>query len=251
MGKMPHEQRSCAFFDIDGTLLEGFMIQSFPRYLANLALIDDTYADRIDDIISNYHHGKVAYREAAETVPHLYALALKGKSVNSVRNWAKEFVRGYLPRHLFSYSLELVRNVGDLVDMTIALSGSPLEVVEELEELGFDRIFGSLFELKEGVYSGRVSANLILGEEKAEFARHISKELDIDLKRSIAFGDTDQDEPLLGTVGLPIGMNPNQRLREICESRGWKWLGPADLAGNGHDFIEWLKTKASEGRMEP
>ena len=90
MGKMQHEQRNCAFFDIDGTLLEGFMIQSFPRYLANLALIDDTYADRIDEIISNYHYGKVAYREAAETVPHLYALALKGKPMVVLENVANK-----------------------------------------------------------------------------------------------------------------------------------------------------------------
>lgn len=37
------ERRSCAFFDIDGTLIEGFIIQIFPRYLADVGFIKAAY----------------------------------------------------------------------------------------------------------------------------------------------------------------------------------------------------------------
>lgn len=149
-----------------------------------------------------------------------------------MKNWASKFVEDHLPEHLFSYSAELIQNVRNSVNMTIALSGSPHEVVEELTELGFDKVYGSVFETKKGVYTGKVSVNFILGEEKAKFARKVSKELNIDLSRSMAFGDTDQDEPLLNIVGLPICVNPNKALREICESRGWKWLDRSELEKN-------------------
>lgn len=79
---------SGAFFDVDGTLVEGFIIQSFPRYLADESFIESTYPDKIDRIISDYDSGKVTYREAAETIPSLYALALGGKRVKDVRAWA-------------------------------------------------------------------------------------------------------------------------------------------------------------------
>lgn len=233
--------RSCSFFDIDGTLLKGLIIQSFPRFLADKGFIETAYSNKIDKIISDYNSRKVSYREAAEIVPSLYASALKGKRMNDVKNWAIKFIKIYLPEHIFSYTKKLVHHVSNLVDVTIAISGSPLEVVEELKEIGFDMTYGSLFEEKFGVYTGRVLANLILGEEKAEFARKICEELDVDLSRSVAFGNTDQDAPLLSMVGLPIAVNPNKRLQEICISKGWRCLdkeGPNDLK----KMIWWLKT---------
>ena len=39
----------CAYFDIDGTLLECFIIQSFPHYLANKGFIESTYPDNEAD----------------------------------------------------------------------------------------------------------------------------------------------------------------------------------------------------------
>jgi len=234
-------QRSCSFFDIDGTLLKGLIIQSFPHFLADKGFIETTYPNKIDKIISDYNSRKASYREAAEAVPSLYASALKGKRINDVKNWARKFIKIYLPEHIFPYSKQLVHHVGNLVDVTIAISGSPLEVVEELKEMGFNMTYGSLFEEKLGVYTGRVIANLILGEEKAEFARKICKELNVSLSRSIAFGNTDQDEPLLSMVGLPIAINPNKQLQEICISKGWRSLDKEGLK-DLKKIIWWLKT---------
>ncbi len=235
-------QRRCAFFDIDGTLFEGFIIQSFPRFLADKGLIKAAYPNKIDKIVSDYHSGKATYREVAEAVPRFYASALKGRQMNDVRTWAKRFMKVYLPRQIFSYSKQLIHHVRNLVDVTIAISGSPIEVVEETRELGFDSVIGSLFEEKNGVYTGRVIANLILGEEKAEFARKVCEELDVDLSRTVAFGDTDQDESLLSIVRLPIAINPNKRLKDICTSRGWRWLEKEDL-NDLNKVIRWLKHK--------
>ena len=248
MGREPKKGMSCAFFDIDGTLVEGFMIQSFPRYLADAGFVNAAYPDQIDEIILNYHSGRTTYREAAETVPYLYAFALKDKDEDSVKSWAGKFMQSYLAEHLFSYSRKLVRSVSGLVDVTIALSGSPHEVVQEIKVVGFDKVHGSRFEVTSGVYTGRVLANLILGEEKAKLANRLSEEMSIDLERSIAFGDTDQDEPLLNIVGLPVGVNPTKRLRVICGSRGWKWLTRTDL-NDIDNIIEWLRKWIETGSL--
>ena len=240
---------TCAFFDIDGTLVEGFMIQSFPRYLADAGFVNADHPDRIDEKILDYRSGRTTYREAAETVPYLYASALKNKNETSVKSWAGKFIQSYLAEHLCSYSKELVHGVNGLVDVTIALSGSPYEVVQELKVLGFDRVHGSRFEVRSGAYTGRVLTNLILGEEKAKLAKKLSEELSIDLDRSVAFGDTDQDEPLLSIVGLPVGLNPTRRLKMICESRGWKWLAKTDL-DDIENVIEWLGKRIKTGSIQ-
>jgi HAD superfamily hydrolase (TIGR01490 family) len=214
-------QKTCAFFDIDGTLVKGFIIQSFPRFLAEKGVIASKFPHKMDEIVSAYISGKASYRKVAEAVPAYYVAALKGKQQKEIKDWSKKFIKAYLPSHLLTFSNQLVHNVSELVDVTIALSGSPTEVVEEMKELAFNKFFGSTFEVENGVYTGKVSANLILGEQKADLAKRISQELRIDLRKSVAFGDTDQDVPLLSVVGLPIVLNPNKKWEKTCISRGW------------------------------
>jgi putative phosphoserine phosphatase/1-acylglycerol-3-phosphate O-acyltransferase len=222
-------KRNCAFFDVDGTLLAGYIIGSFPSYLADKGFIDAKYPNEIDRIISDYGKGNIEYREAAETVAIQYALALKGKKEIKIKCWARDFMEDYIPEHTFSYSKQLVLSVRNLVDITIAVSGSPQETIKEIQMLGFDDLYGSLFEIEDGIYTGKVVANLILGEEKARIVQNISEDLNIDLSRSIGFGDTDQDEFVLNLVGLPIAVNPNKKLRQICELRNWLVLEKEDL----------------------
>jgi HAD superfamily hydrolase (TIGR01490 family) len=237
---MNSSSQSCAFFDIDGTLLEGFIIQNFPRYLADRGYIESTNPDKIDSIVEDYHSGKAPYRFAAENVPSLYALALKGIEINTVKSWAREFMASYLPAQILPYSKSLVKQVALLVDITIAVSGSPQEVVNELQTLGFDKVYGSLFKLNSGVYTSKVEANLILGEVKGDRIYNIADEYNIDLAKSIAFGDTDQDEPMLNIVKIPIALHPNSALKEICKSQGWKWFDDEDLY-DVNQCIDWIK----------
>ena len=117
----------------------------------------------------------------------------------------------------------------------------PMKWLKKLEPLGFDRVYGSIFEEKCSIFTGRIVANLILGEVKAEYTRNICEELDVDLSRSVAFGDTDQDVPLMRLVGSPIAINPNARLKEICALKGWKLLESEDL--DDLDGIKGLLTQ--------
>lgn len=227
--KQKISQKNCAFFDVDGTLFSGYIIQNFPRYLADNGHIETEYSIKIDKIIMNYESKKIEYREAAESVAILYALALKGKHNKEIKQWAKDFMQFYIPAKILPYSKQLILQIKNLFDVTIAISGSPIEPIIELKILGFDKLFGSLIELKNGVYTGKVITNLILGEEKAKTVKKISKELSIDLYRSIAFGDTDQDVFLLNMVGLPIALNPNKKLRTICNSKDWLILEKEEL----------------------
>jgi HAD superfamily hydrolase (TIGR01490 family) len=235
-------RKSCAFFDIDGTLLQGFIIQAFPQFLAINRFIEPKYSKQIDEVASNYSSGSITYREAAEVVPSIYASALKGKKLNDVKKFSKEFMETYLPERIFPFSKQLIDEIGKLVDVTIALSGSPHDVVANLESLGFDKVYGSVFDKNEEIYTGEVVANLILGEQKARFAQNISRDLGIDLSQSIAFGDTDQDALMLSLVGLPIAINPNTKLQEICEKKGWKLFTTEDLK-KLEFIIEWINEK--------
>ncbi len=214
---------SCALFDIDGTLLRGFIIRSFHEYLAKHKVVDERYTGEITDISDRNIRGELSYRETAERVPALFAESLRGVKVELVESHAMAFMRGYVPKTLLWYSRMLVDAMRATVDVVIALSGSPIEPIRRLHDLGFHGEYGTVFEEEEGVYTGKVERNLILGEVKAEAARRMAMEHGVDLNRSVAFGDSDQDAETLGLVGLPIALNPSPRMRSICGERGWLW----------------------------
>ena len=44
----------------------------------------------------------------------------------------------------------------------------------------------------------------------------------IDLSRTAAFGDSDQDAQALQATALPLALNPSGAMREICEAQGWR-----------------------------
>ena len=71
------------FFDIDGTLLRGFIIQEFPRFLVVNGFIETKYSKQIDDVAFNYSSGRITYREAAEVVPSIYASAVRSTGASS------------------------------------------------------------------------------------------------------------------------------------------------------------------------
>lgn len=214
---------SCALFDIDGTLLRGFIIRSFHEYLAQHRVVDGKYTGEITDISDRNVRGELSYRETAERVPALFAESLRGVEVELVESHAEVFIRSHVPKTLLWYSRALVAAMRATVDMVIALSGSPIEPIRRLHGLGFHSEYGTVFEKEEGIYTGRVESNLILGEVKAEAARRIAVEHGVDLSRSVAFGDSDQDAATLRLVGLPIALNPGPRMKSICGERGWLW----------------------------
>ncbi len=74
---------------------------------------------------------------------------------------------------------------------------------------------------------------------------NFSKELKINLSRSIAFGDTDQDAPLLSIVDFPVAVNPNKKLRQICETRKWLILEKEGLEDLKliHKLLEYISQK--------
>ncbi|MEM2905554.1 MAG: HAD-IB family hydrolase [Candidatus Bathyarchaeia archaeon] len=222
--------QSAAFFDVDGTLLRGFITQAFPRYLAERGLFPEMVADEIDRIVEAYEGGRIAYREAAETVPVLIASALRGRQAAKIETIAGSFMADYVPKHEYSYARPLVQWLRERVDLTLAVSGSPIEPVSELSPFGFDELYGTLFERRDGTYTGRVKLNLILSESKAGLIDRLTADKHVDLSRSYAFGDTDQDSPVLERVRWPLALNPNAALLRTCQEQGWPWLTRKELS---------------------
>src|SRR5260370_37448041 len=67
----------------------------------------------------------------------------------------------------------------------------------------------------------------MIGEAKVRGGRQIAAELNLDLARCYAYGDSAHDRWLLEAVGRPAAVNPSGELERIAMRRGWailRWM---------------------------
>lgn len=216
-----------AFFDIDGTLAEGFAIFSFAEYLADrgsfkLKLWKQMQADF--EIYKVSVKGEKSYRKFAIDLVDHYARGLKGQRLGQIKRKGELFFKevrakkleGY---RLFEYTEELVRLMRG-IGKTIAISGSPIESLLPLKEsLSFDEIRATTLEAEDDCFTGGVLLNLAIDTAKK---RVVGEYLDkMDIECSFAFGDSPHDLPILEAVANPFVLGNNQNLQRIGRERGW------------------------------
>jgi HAD superfamily hydrolase (TIGR01490 family) len=73
-------------------------------------------------------------------------------------------------------------------------------------------------------WTGRVTGEVIFGEAKLRAVEKIAAEHDFDLAHSYAYGDSANDRLMLGAVGRPTTVNPEQELERIARLRNWPVL---------------------------
>ena len=91
------------------------------------------------------------------------------------------------------------------------------------EALGFDAVIGTRVEVARGRVTGRVIGDTVTGAEKVRRIMAMAQDADrpIDLKRSVAYADTERDLDLLQIVGHPVAVWPNERLAQIARRAKW------------------------------
>ena len=212
--------KGLAVFDIDGTLVEGLIIQEFPRHLSERGFFDRSFMERIDGLVSQYRAGRVSYNEIGKLIPVLYASGITGQRVDIIEREAEEFTMEHLKANIRSYTSSLIDLLRDRYYL-VALSGSPIEAVREMASLGFDEIYGTTIKTSHAIYVDEVELNLIIAQNKEKILEELREREDIGFHSSIAFGDTEADTPILRVVKQPIALHPNRALRRICEEEGW------------------------------
>jgi len=217
-----------SFFDIDGTLVKGFMISEFPKQLSERGVFDKKLFLEMENWINGYKEGKITYRKMALEVPIVYSKGMKDLEERDIKNEARKFVKVYLERIIQPYTRDLVKLM-KRYGMTVGISGSPIEVVSLVGKVfNFDLTYGSELEIKNGVYTGKMKKNMIIKETKDVVLKKIIRQNKIDLNKSFGFGDTEQDMSILSKVKYPIALNPNKNLLKIVKRRRWMFFSSND-----------------------
>ncbi|HKD98848.1 MAG TPA: HAD-IB family hydrolase [Micromonosporaceae bacterium] len=103
------------------------------------------------------------------------------------------------------------------------VTAAPVELGKVIaDRLGLTGALGTVAEVEDGVYTGRLVGDLLHGPAKAAAIAELAKLHGLDLARCTAYSDSVNDVPMLSSVGYAVAVNPDGRLRREARARGWE-----------------------------
>lgn len=103
-----------------------------------------------------------------------------------------------------------------------------------------------------GCWTGSVLGEAMFGEEKARAAKRLAEEMQLDLERCYAYGDSLNDRWLMEVVGRPAAVNPSNDLASVAQTRGWPifgWKEKEDLTQRHRERREISEEKERRGAI--
>jgi putative phosphoserine phosphatase/1-acylglycerol-3-phosphate O-acyltransferase len=214
----PRGRRVGAFFDYDGTLISGY---------SGNALFRERLRRR-DVSVGEIGRSMVAVMDMnlrGSDVSQLFdimARGLRGRLEDEAHELGERLFAKRVAGWVFPESRELVRahqRMGHTV--AVASSASLYQVAPFARDAGIEHVLCTLLEVEEGVFTGRLGGPVLWGPGKARAVREFSSVRGIDLGRSYAYANGDEDVDFLETVGHPRPINPMSGLARTARERGW------------------------------
>jgi putative phosphoserine phosphatase/1-acylglycerol-3-phosphate O-acyltransferase len=242
----PRGPKVGAFFDLDQTLLAGFSAGAFFRErLVSGRMSPRELGESVLGALS-FGLGRTGFSGFMAAATSAY----RGTAESVLEEIGEEVFHKDLAREIYPESRALVRahqEMGHTV--AVVTSATRYQAAPFAEDLGIEHVLCSELEVEDGIFTGRVVHPTCYGEGKAEYARRLAVDCDLDLDASYFYTDSDEDLPLLEIVGHPRPLNPNNRLAQIAKERSWpvRRFHSRGTPGVG----DWIRTVCAYGSVLP
>ena len=216
------DAHDAAFFDVDNTIMRGASIFHFAVGLAR----------------RKYFTGPQIAAFAVKQLKFVMSGSEDLEDMESATSAALSFVQGRsvqelvgLGQHVFDESM-----VDKLIPGTLALAqmhldqgrqvwlvtATPVELATLIAgRLGLTGALGTVAEVKNGVYTGKLVGRPLHGLAKAEAIKALAEREGLDLSACYAYSDSSNDIPMLSSVGNPVAINPDPPLRQHARTNHW------------------------------
>lgn len=207
-------KKTCAIFDLDGTLIR----QSSEKVFLNNLL----------------NHGEIPIPNLLAWLSHFLRVGSYAKAKSS-----RIHLRGLDEHHLcgiaeacFVNSLRssITPNISSLINMhrnegrTVILMSGSLSFIVKLfhEHFQTDIMVAHQLEVSDGKFTGNRVGLHPYAENKAALAQELASTHGFDLSSSYAYGNHRSDVFKLELFGNPVAVNPDRELRRIAAERNWQ-----------------------------
>jgi len=214
------DDSAAAFFDLDRTLISGSSVFAFgmAAWRHGMVTTSELMSDGINAVLFRFGGSS---DEKANAVRDRILEAIRGRSVSEVEELGDEVIAQLLDA-VRRESQALINLHDEAGRETFIVSASPIEIVRAFAEaVGLTGGVGTVSEIVNGSYTGRLSEPFCYGKGKATAIAKLATERGYDLRLCYAYSDSISDLPMLELVGHPVAVNPDRALESIAFQRGW------------------------------
>jgi len=205
--------RTCAIFDLDGTIINNSSEKTFLKYL--LSEREVSLANLARWTLRLF---KTRSLRAAKT----NKVYLSNKDYGHIKLLARKCFHERLVQHISERALDLIKMHREQDRVLVLLSGSLDILVENFKEyLDMDLMIGYSLAAKNGILTGQTTGLQPYEKNKAFLAKQLAEKYELDLSNSYAYGNHYSDAHQLSLVKYPVAVNPDRRLRRIANENGW------------------------------
>ena len=206
--------RSCAVFDLDGTIIDNSSERVFLKYLLERGELPLRN-------LSQWLFDFIRLRDLRQAKAN--KVYLKDLDYQQICDLAQICFTERLVERISPKVFDLIefhRTEGRTI---VILSGS-LELLVRLfyEHLKADLMIGYALEVIEEKITARGVGLNPYGENKAKLVQELAEAHNFDLSESYAYGNHHSDAHKLKRVGHPVAVNPDRKLREIASANDWQ-----------------------------
>lgn len=220
---VPLDAAAAAFFDVDNTMLRGASLYWFARGMATRDYI------KTSDIV-RFGWSQLKFRVLAAENPNDMASAraaalafVKGWPVHKLEALSEEIFDELMAERIWSGTHALAQLHLAAGQRVWLVTAAPVELGRVIaDRLGLTGALGTIAEIDDGVYTGRLVGDLLHGPAKAEAIKELAIAHHLDLAACTAYSDSINDVPMLSTVGHAVAVNPDGQLRREARRRGWE-----------------------------
>ncbi|GAA4660463.1 HAD-IB family hydrolase [Gordonia humi] len=219
--RAPSGKQVCAFFDYDGTLIEGFSATAILR--ARLRSFEFTGGELLDGLMIALR-GCTSEQDYAEVLEATRP-AFAGRSYADLLATGEELFKKDTAAKLRPQMWQIIRaHRAKGHRIVIASSATRFQIEPIAEQIDADHALATDVEVVDGIATGRILGRPLWGPGKAAAVRRLAAEHDLDLASSFAYSDGNEDVPYLEAVGHPAAVSPQSGLRAVAHDRGWPIL---------------------------
>lgn len=213
---------AAAFFDVDNTIMRGSSIVALAKgmadrdYFTTSEVVDFTWK-QVKYVLS----GRENMDDMAQATEN-GLLFVKGREPREIEDMAEQAYDERMVGRLWAGTVELAEAHKALGHEVWLISATPVEVADVIaRRLGLTGGLGTIAEVADGHYTGKLSGVPLHGAAKVEEIQRLAAERGLDLDRCAAYSDSSNDIPMLSSVGCPVAINPDGALRSHARAQGW------------------------------
>jgi len=215
-------KKRLAVFDIDGTIFRSSLLIELVEELIHARIFRPGVAAEYERDKQRWLDRKGSYESYIDGVVRAFRKNLKGIRNADFLRATREVVSAHQSR-VYRFTRDLAADLKKRGYYLVAISHSPRTIVGPFaERMGFDKIYGLMYEVDEKEKFDGIILFEELMLDKAKIVRRVLDKEKVTLRGSIGVGDTESDIPFLKMVDRPICFNPNKKLFNFAKKAGWR-----------------------------